>query len=247
MDRCAVNVSDLSVQFSDGTSALRSINLTVDPGQFVAVVGPSGCGKSTLLRAVSGLQTPTTGTIDRKSAHLAFVFQDPTLLPWLTTVANVALPLRIAGEGHTSAHEKASLVLEEVGLGNDLHKLPRQLSGGMRMRASVARALVTEPEVFLFDEPFAAVDEIKRQSLNDMLMRVHVQREFSALFVTHSVTEAVYLADRVIVLTGSPGEIAADLAVTFPRPRVGDLRFDPRFTEICRTITTILRDTDVLQ
>jgi NitT/TauT family transport system ATP-binding protein len=232
---------DLGVQFPDGTTALRDVNLSVSPGEFVAVVGPSGCGKSTMLRAVAGLQSPSAGFVDVGDDTVSFVFQDPTLLPWLSVIGNVELPLRIAGTDKGESRRRATATLEEVGLMDSLEKLPRQLSGGMRMRASVARALVTEPRLFLFDEPFAAVDEIKRESLNDMLLRIHAQRTFSALFVTHSVTEAVYLADRVVVLSSAPGQLVADVRIDLPRPRPDGIRFDASFTRLCRTVSDALR------
>jgi NitT/TauT family transport system ATP-binding protein len=238
-----VIVSNLHVRFTDGTSALQDVNLNVPHGQFVALVGPSGCGKSTMLRAIAGLQPPTSGSVETNDATTSFVFQDPTLLPWLTVCGNVELPLRIGGARHDDARRRAVAALGEVGLADSLDKLPRQLSGGMRMRVSVARSLVTQPSLFLFDEPFAAVDEIKREELIDMLLRIHGQRGFTALFVTHSVTEAVYLADRVIVLSARPGRIVADIPVELPRPRPHDLRFEHRFTDVCRTVSDALRGT----
>lgn len=236
-----MNIVDLGVQFPDGTIALRDMSLNVSPGEFVALVGPSGCGKSTLLRVVAGLQAPSAGFVDVGDDTVSFVFQDPTLLPWLSVIGNVELPLRIAGTDKQATRRRATATLDEVGLADSLDKLPRQLSGGMRMRASVARALVTEPALFLFDEPFAAVDEIKREDLNDMLLRIHSQRGFSALFVTHSVSEAVYLADRVIVLSGAPGRTVADVRVDLPRPRAAGIRFDTAFTRLCRTVSDALR------
>lgn len=236
-----VRITNLGVQFPDGTTALDDMNLSVPPGEFVAVVGPSGCGKSTMLRAVAGLQAPTAGVLDIGDDTVSFVFQDPTLLPWLSVLGNVELPLRIAGADKDVSRRRATATLGEVGLADSLEKLPRQLSGGMRMRASVARALVTEPSLFLFDEPFAAVDEIKRENLNDMLLRIHGQRDFSALFVTHSVTEAVYLADRVIVLSGAPGRVVADVTIDLPRSRPDGIRFDASFTRLCRSVSEALR------
>lgn len=236
-----MRITDLGVQFPDGTTALRDVNLNVSRGEFVAIVGPSGCGKSTMLRVVAGLQMPSAGVVDIGDDSVSFVFQDPTLLPWLSVIGNVELPLRIAGTDKNEIRSRATATLGEVGLADSLEKLPRQLSGGMRMRASVARALVTEPRLFLFDEPFAAVDEIKREHLNDMLLRIHAQRDFSALFVTHSVSEAVYLADRVIVLSGAPGRMVAEVGIDLPRPRPDDVRFDASFTRLCRTVSDALR------
>ena len=244
MGRAFVKTSQLEVAFADGTVALRDLDIALRPGEFVSIVGPSGCGKSTLLRVLAGLQAPTSGTLDRVGEHVSFVFQDPTLLPWLDALSNVQLPLRLQGMDQSISRERALYALATVGLNGHEHKLPKHLSGGMRMRVSVARALVTEPEIFLFDEPFAAVDEIKREALIEMLLEIHQQRRFTGAFVTHSVSEAVFLADRVLVLSRGPGTIVADIPVTLERPRHRDQRFSVAFVELSKHVSEILRQSE---
>ena len=236
-----MKVQNLAISFQDGSSALRDVSIAVRPAEFVSIVGPSGCGKSTLLRAIAGLQEPSSGEVDSDDSRISFVFQDPTLLPWLSAIGNVELPLRLAGESPTDTRQRSIEALRDVGLEEHAHKLPRQLSGGMRMRVSVARALVTKPDVFLFDEPFAAVDEIKREFLNDMLLRLHEERRFSALFVTHSVTEAVYLADRVLVFSQGPGHIIDDVRIPLERPRHREQRYGATYIDLCHRISDSLR------
>ncbi len=239
-----MKTDDLVVAFSDGTVALQNVSLEAKSGEFIAIVGPSGCGKSTLLRAIAGLQDPSRGTIDTQGSQMSIVFQDPTLLPWLTALGNVQLPLRLAGISAQESHDRAVMALSDVGLSEHQSKLPRELSGGMRMRVSVARALVTKPNVFLFDEPFAAVDAIKRQTLNEMLLQLHDERRFSALFVTHSVSEAVFLADRVVVFSQGPGTVVADIPVTLDRPRKPEQLFEQHFNDICRLVSEVLRGSE---
>lgn len=240
MMRC----SNVGVTFETGTAALHNVTLDLTPGEFLAIVGPSGCGKSTLLRAIAGLLPVSSGTIEGVGSDLGYVFQDPTLLPWLDACDNVALPLRLSGIDKQECRGRAMEALREVGLADHESKLPRELSGGMRMRVSVARSLINKPDTLLFDEPFAAVDEIKREALNEMLLRLHDERRFSALFVTHSVSEAVILADRVLVMSGAPGSILAAFDVPFPRPRQREIRFDSRFSDLCRLISDSLRTTE---
>lgn len=239
-----MKTSHLEVAFPDGTIALRDLNISLRPGEFVSLVGPSGCGKSTLLRVLAGLQMPTRGTLDASGEQVSFVFQDPTLLPWLSAVANVQLPLRVQGVEASVSLERARSALAIVGLQGHEHKLPKQLSGGMRMRVSVARALVTEPATFLFDEPFAAVDEIKREALIEMLLSIHEQRRFTGAFVTHSVSEAVFLADRVLVLSRGPGTVIADIPVPLERPRHREQRFTPPFIDLCKHVSEVLRQSE---
>lgn len=229
---------DVSLDWSDGGTALREINLEVGAGEFVAVVGPSGCGKSTLLRLASGLLHPTLGTVKRSTSLVEFVFQDPTLLPWLDVEDNVGLPLVLAGRRDSDLIFEA---LTDVGLEHDHSKLPRHLSGGMKMRTSVARALVTKPELFLLDEPFSAIDEMRREDLNALLLDLHTRRRFAALFVTHSVGEAVLLADRVVVLSAHPGRIHETIDVPLARQTRLDQRFDPAFIDITRRISNSLK------
>lgn len=231
-------MQSVSVIWPDGSKALHDLDLHVEPGEFVAIVGPSGCGKSTLLRLASGLLSPSTGVVDRRTSLVEFVFQDPTLLPWLTVEKNIALPLTLAGRND---QETVREVMSDVGLELDGAKLPRQLSGGMKMRTSVARALVTRPDLFLLDEPFSAVDEMRREELNGLLLDLHQRRRFAALFVTHSVAEAVLLADRVIVLSAHPGRIHEVVDVPLSRVNRIEQRFDSEFVAIARGISDSLK------
>lgn len=237
----ALAFGDVGLVYPDGTEALAEVSLEVRPGELVAVVGPSGCGKSTLLRLASGLLEATTGTIAVDRSQLGYVFQDPTLLPWRSVQANVEL----LGELHKVPRRRrralASAAIELVGLKGFERHLPARLSGGMRMRASLARSLTLDPEVFLFDEPFGALDEITRERLNDELGRLFVERGFAGVFVTHSVQEAVYLATRVVVMSARPGRIAASFDVGLPLPRQPEHRFDPAFTETARAVSSVLR------
>jgi len=230
-----------SKRFDDGTLALVPTSFSVRPGELVSIVGPSGCGKSTLLRLAAGLSRPTTGTITVGAHNLGYVFQDPTLLPWRTVRRNVEL----LGELHNVPKEErraaAAAAIETVGLTGFENKYPRALSGGMRMRASLARALTMSPEVFLFDEPFGAVDEITRERLNDELLRLFETRRFAALFVTHSVTEATFLATRVLVMSARPGELLADVRIPFTYPRPPELRYEPEFARVAGEIGSVLR------
>ncbi len=208
---------NVEMTFPNGTIALQGVDLTVDRGQFVSVVGPSGCGKSTLLRIASGLETASDGTAGVAADRIGYVFQDATLLPWRSVQGNVEL---LAELGHMPKAEraaKAAHAIDLVGLGGFESNLPKQLSGGMRMRVSLARSLTLDPELFLFDEPFGALDEITRERLNDELLRLFVEQQFAGLFITHSVSEAVYLSTEVIVMSG-PGSIVGRFEVPFPMP-----------------------------
>ena len=235
----ALTLNGVHKRWPNGEHTLGAIDLTVRSGEFVSIVGPSGCGKSTLLRIVAGLETPTDGRVSVGAHTTEFVFQDPTLLPWLTVTENVSLPLELAGQPDDELVRSA---LEEVGLAADYDKLPRELSGGMKMRTSVARALVTRPELFLLDEPFSAVDELRREDLNKMLLSLHDQRRFACLLVTHSVTEAVLLADRVLVMSAQPGRVSFDIPIDLPRGERFERRFDPDFVELTKTVSMALRD-----
>jgi len=218
--------------------ALHDVDLNLDAGEFVALVGPSGCGKSTLLRIAAGLESPSSGSVDVQARTTEFVFQDPTLLPWRTVAENVRLPLDLVGRQDP---QRVHSALAEVGLAGSADKLPRELSGGMKMRASVARALVTTPDLFLLDEPFSAVDELRREELNRMLLSLHHRRAFACLLVTHSVTEAVLLADRVIVLSDQPGRVVATIEIPLPRADRFERRFDQDFVALTRRVSTALR------
>jgi NitT/TauT family transport system ATP-binding protein len=237
----ALAFHDVSKTFPDGTFALGATTFDVAPGEFVTIVGPSGCGKSTLLRIASGLDTASTGsvTVDRQS--LGYVFQDATLLPWRTVARNVELFAELAGVDKADRARRVADNVKLVGLDGFEDKYPKQLSGGMRMRASLARSLVMEPEVFLFDEPFGALDEITRERLNDELLGLFVRKGFGALFITHSITEAVFLSTRVLVMSSRPGRILQSFDVPFPYPRSHDLRFDPAFAELSGEVSHALR------
>jgi NitT/TauT family transport system ATP-binding protein len=227
--------------FDDGTKALDNVSLSINAGEFVTVVGPSGCGKSTLLRIASNLEANTGGTctIDRNS--IGYVFQDATLMPWRTVARNVELIAELHKLPKAERNQLATEAIELVGLSGFEDKYPRQLSGGMRMRASLARSLVMKPKVFLFDEPFGALDEITRERLNDELLRLFQHEGFAGLFITHSITEAVYMSTRVLVMSARPGKIIASFDVPFSYPRNHDLRYEPEFAELCGKISHALR------
>jgi len=237
----ALRFSGVTKKFSGGTTALADANLEVSPGEFVAVVGPSGCGKSTLLRIASGLDDATEGTIDVGAKRLGYVFQDATLLPWRTVADNVGLFAELEKMDRAERKRRIAEAIDLVGLTGFEKHLPHQLSGGMRMRASLARSLVLDPEVFLFDEPFGALDEITRERLNDELLRTFELRSFAALFITHSVAEAVFLSTRVTVMSGRPGRIIADIPVPFGYPRIPELRYTPEFAALCGEVSRHLR------
>jgi NitT/TauT family transport system ATP-binding protein len=234
-------------RFANGVTALQDVDLALHAGEFVALLGPSGCGKSTVLRLVAGLERPTRGEIDAPAlaahgaADTAFVFQDPTLMPWASVSDNVWLPLRLAGRSRAQASGPVRDALARVGLADFAAACPAQLSGGMRMRASIARALVTAPRALLMDEPFAALDEITRHKLNDDLLQLWQAQRFAALFVTHSVFESVYLSQRVLVMGARPGRIVADVAIDEPYPRGPAFRTTARFLQACTTLSQALQ------
>ncbi len=236
-----VEFAGVSKRFDDGTLALLPISFSALPGEFVAIVGPSGCGKSTLLRLAAGLTAPSTGDITVRADNVGYVFQDPTLLPWRSVRRNAELLGELHGVPKPERRAAAEAAIATVGLAGFEDKYPRALSGGMKMRASLARALTMSPDVFLFDEPFGAVDEITRERLNDELLGLFLARRFTALFVTHSVTEAAFLATRVLVMSERPGRILTDLAVPFPYPRRPELRYDPAFAKVTGTVGAALR------
>jgi NitT/TauT family transport system ATP-binding protein len=231
--------------FADGTRALDSTSFGVAAGEFVTVVGPSGCGKSTLLRIASGLEHPTTGSVAVDRASLGYVFQDPTLLQWRTVRRNVELFAELDGMPKTERRRRVAENVRLVGLDGFEDKYPKQLSGGMKMRASLARSLLMEPEVFLFDEPFGAVDEITRERLNDELIGLFQRKGFGALFITHSIYEAVFLSTRVLVMSARPGHIVAKFDIPFPYPRSHDLRFESEFAEVAGEVSHALRGAHV--
>ena len=232
---------NVGMTFPDGTDALENVSLSVAPGEFVTVVGPSGCGKSTLLRIASHLETQTQGAcaVDRDS--IGYVFQDATLLPWRTVQRNIELLAELHGESKQECERRAQVAISLVGLDGFADKYPRQLSGGMRMRASLARSLVMKPRVFLFDEPFGALDEITRERLNDELLGLFQREGFAGLFITHSIAEAVYMSTRVLVMSPRPGRITASFDIPFAYPRDHDLRYSPEFAELCGQVSHALR------
>lgn len=227
--------------FPDGTRALDPTTFSVTPGEFVSVVGPSGCGKSTLLRIASGLEPPTSGTVTVDRRSLGYVFQDPTLLQWRTVRRNVRLLAELDGVPKGVRDARVTEAIELVGLTGFEDKYPRQLSGGMRMRASLARSLVLDPTLFLFDEPFGALDEITRERLNDELLSLFTAKQFAALFITHSIYEAIYLSTRVIVMSARPGRVMATFSIPLPYPRSPDFRFDPAFATLAGEVSRALR------
>ena len=233
---------NIAMQFANGTVALSGIDLTVSRGEFVTVVGPSGCGKSTLLRIASGLETASEGVAEVATKRIGYVFQDATLLPWRSVQDNVELLAELAGMKPKERRVKAREAIELVGLGGFEKNLPKELSGGMKMRTSLARSLTLEPELFLFDEPFGALDEITRERLNDELLRLFVEKQFAGLFITHSVSEAVYLSTRVVVMSGRPGSIVGTFDVPFPMPRDPDIRFTAEFAELVGEVSHALRE-----
>ena len=224
--------------FDNGPEVLRNVDLTLSSGDFVALIGPSGCGKSTLLRLVAGLTRPTSGTLKPGPGHadlpdrLSFVFQDATLLPWLNVLDNVALPLKLAGMEAAERRARARAYLDLVGLSDALERYPRQLSGGMKMRVSIARALTVDPLLLLLDEPFGALDEMTRDTLNEELLRLRERDAWTALFVTHSVAEAVFLSNRVVVMAANPGRVAAVIDVPLDYPRTADTRRTRAFGDL---------------
>lgn len=228
---------NLSMVFPDGTHALDDVSFSVSPGEFVTVVGPSGCGKSTLLRIASGLTEPTGGECDVDRDSIGYVFQDATLLPWRTVQRNVELNAELQGMPKAERLGKSSDAIELVNLKGHENKYPKQLSGGMKMRCSLARSLVLSPEVFLFDEPFGALDEITRERLNSEVLALFQQEQFAGLFITHSVSEAVFLSTRVLVMSQRPGRIIDDITVPFAYPRAHDLRYEAEFGEIAARVS----------
>ena len=238
-----VSLRDVSKTFANGTPALANLDLEVRPGEIVVLLGPSGCGKSTALRLIAGLMRPSRGRIERGRGadELGFVFQEPTLMPWANVRANVALPLRLNRVPRPEAEPRVAEALELVGLSGFAESYPRELSGGMRMRVSIARALVTRPRLLLMDEPFAALDEITRFRLNDDLLRLRASGGLTVVFVTHSVFESVYLSSRVLVVTARPGRIAAEIPIPVAYPRDEDFRTSPDYNAYCRRASQALR------
>jgi NitT/TauT family transport system ATP-binding protein len=255
--RPLLRLAGISKTFANGVTALADVDLTIRPGEFVSLLGPSGCGKSTLLKLIAGLAAPSSGTIDwPQSAYdalgtpepaLGFVFQEPTLLPWRTVADNVHLPLMLSGTGKSDAKERVESVLELVGLSAFADSYPRQLSGGMKMRVSIARSLVTQPDLLLMDEPFGALDEFTRNRLDADLVRLWWERKLTTVFVTHSIYEAVFLSTRVIVMGAQPGRIFKVMSIDEPHPRDESFRNSPRFAEYCRALSAMLTEVSLTQ
>jgi NitT/TauT family transport system ATP-binding protein len=230
-------LSGVSKRYPDGTLALRGVDLSVGEGEFLSLLGPSGCGKSTLLRMIAGLIAPSEGRIAVDTAHggeIGFVFQEPTLMPWASALRNVMLPLRLSHVPKREAEARAAEALARVGLSGFEHAWPRALSGGMRMRVSIARALVTRPRLLLMDEPFAALDEITRHRLNNDLLALWQATRFTVIFVTHSIFESVYLSQRVAVMAARPGRIHEELPIPAPYPRGEEFRTSAEYAALCR-------------
>jgi NitT/TauT family transport system ATP-binding protein len=245
-----IEVHGLTKRYGSGALVLNSIDLNVCKREFVSILGASGCGKSTILKLIAGLVVPTSGTIriegmapEDARESISFIFQDATLLPWRTVTDNIGLGLELEGERSDTREKKVAKLLELVGLRHVARVYPRELSGGMKMRVSIARALATNPRLLLLDEPFAALDEMTRDRLNEEILRMRGEQEWTAVFVTHSVSEAVFLADRIIVLAPNPGRIHAQISVDLPAPRTAAIRTSPEFDSVVARVSHSLRET----
>lgn len=238
-----IRISGVAKTFPNGTEALAPVDLRIGEGEFVTLLGPSGCGKSTLLRIIAGLTEPSAGTVEiADEQSRAFVFQDPTLLPWRTVDRNAQLLLELEGVAKPERRERAAAALDKVGLKGFEKSYPRNLSGGMRMRLSLARALALRPKFFLMDEPFSALDEITRETLQDELLRIWAEEGFTSVFVTHNLYEAVYLSHRVVVMSPRPGRVERIFDIPFAYPRSPDLRATPEFSALGAEIAGCLRE-----
>ncbi len=243
-----LRLSNLSKRFPNGVSALDGFDLSIKREDVVTLIGPSGCGKSTVLRLIAGLDQPSSGRVDWSGVRpeIGFVFQEPTLMPWASAFANVRLPLRLRGVSRSDANDRVHSALDLVGLADFAKARPDELSGGMKMRVSLARALVSNPEVLLLDEPFAALDEMTRFRLNDELLAIRERLRCTIVFVTHSVFEAVYLSNRVVVMSARPGRVVEDVAVAEPFPRPETFRTSVSYAETARQISIVLRGDSAL-
>ena len=242
-----LELSDVEKRYDNGTLALERVNLKVGQHEFVSLLGPSGCGKSTALKMIAGLSPVTAGSVvwsDSIGDHakdISFVFQEPTLMPWTKVFENVWLPLRLKGVSLEIAKPMVDAVLEKVGLSQFAHVYPRELSGGMKMRVSIARAMITKPRLLLMDEPFAALDEMTRFKLNNDTLALWQAQQFTTIFVTHSVYESVYLSNRIIVMAARPGRMIADIAINEPYPRTDSFRNTSRYAELCVKVSQALQ------
>ncbi len=238
--------------FANGTRALAPIDLTIAEGEFLTLIGPSGCGKSTLLKLIANLIQPSDGRllwwrgnfgqVGQDGRRFAFVFQEPTLMPWARVDTNVRLPLDLVDMPRSKADPRVTDAIARVGLSAFARHFPRQLSGGMKMRVSIARALATDPNLLLMDEPFGALDEFTRNRLDDDLVRLWWERKLTTVFVTHSIYEAVFLSTRIVVLAANPGRIFRTMTIDEPQPRNQDFRDSPRFAAYCRELSTWLAE-----
>jgi len=242
-----IELAGIGKTYGSGTVALSDVDASVREGGFVSLVGPSGCGKSTLLRIIAGLIAPDHGQLSwpasgARPSDIGFVFQDATLMPWARVAENVYLPLKLKGVAENEAMPRVHDALARVGLTDFANAFPRELSGGMKMRVSIARALVTEPPVLLMDEPFAALDEFTRENLDDDLVTLWREQRFTTIFVTHSIYESVYLSERVLVMGARPGRILADIAIDAPYPRGRAFRESASYIETCARVSAALRE-----
>jgi NitT/TauT family transport system ATP-binding protein len=251
----AVSLRGVTKVYDSGVLALGPLDLDVSNGEFVSLLGPSGCGKSTALRLIAGLNAPTSGTVGvlrptgaaRAGHSIGFVFQEPTLMPWASVRENVRLPLKLAHAPLAEADARVHEALMQVGLAEFADAFPRELSGGMKMRVSIARALVTDPDILLMDEPFAALDEITRFRLNNDLLALWRNLRKTVIFVTHSVFESVYLSQRVIVMTSRPGRIGSEFRIDAPEPRGEEFRTSTDYAGYCRKVSNALAPADAGQ
>ncbi len=249
--RQLLQLAGICKTFANNTTALEGVNLDVYPGDFVTLLGPSGCGKSTLLKLIAGLTMPSKGHFDWPQLNydqtsepdrvLGFVFQEPTLLPWCSVAENVYLPFKLAGRRRGDVQDRIMEVLAQVGLTRFASAYPRELSGGMKMRVSIARALLTNPRILLMDEPFAALDEITRTKLNNDLLGLFAEKNLTVIFVTHSVYESVFLSSRIVVMSARPGRVSAEIEIDVPYPRDEDYRTSSTYNEYCRRASDALR------
>ena len=228
----SLSFDDIGMIFPDGTEALRNISFELSKGEFVTIVGPSGCGKSTLLKIASGLLEPTNGSVEVDRERLGYVFQDATLLPWRTVSKNVELLAELHGIDSQERKQLVEESIELVNLEGFENHYPKSLSGGMKMRCSLARSLTLKPPLFLFDEPFGAVDEITREELNEDTQQLFKQEGFAGLFITHSISEAVFMSTKVLVMSARPGRLVDEFDIPFEYPRKPDLRFNADFAEL---------------
>jgi NitT/TauT family transport system ATP-binding protein len=246
-----VDLSDVTKRYGDGPLVLDRISLAAAPGDFISLIGPSGCGKSTLLRLIAGLSPVTGGTLrvdgrtpDEAAAELAFVFQEPTLLPWLTVAQNVGLPQKLRGISLDQRTATCRRVLDLVRLGDRTGAYPRQLSGGQKMRVSIARALSLSPKLLLLDEPFGALDEMTREHLNEELLAIRQSQAWTAFFVTHSVAEAVFLSNRIVVMSAGPGRLHTEVAVRLAYPRTEATRLSREYHDLVAEVSRLLRSVE---